>query len=51
MIGAFAEWVKARFLIPENRHFLEHLITDAFIVVNAETIFQMIDKGEVKGYI
>jgi hypothetical protein len=34
-IAAFAEWVKAGYLVSENRHFLHRLQTDAFRVVDA----------------
>ncbi len=36
-IGAFAEWMSARYLISDNRHFLRELKTEAFEVVDAET--------------
>ncbi|HOT93152.1 MAG TPA: type II toxin-antitoxin system VapC family toxin [Anaerolineae bacterium] len=36
-IGAFAEWMGARYLISDNRHFLRDLQADAFEVVDAET--------------
>ena len=36
-IGAFAEWMGARYLISDNRHFLRTLKTDAFDVVDAAT--------------
>ena len=32
-IGAFAEWMKAHYLISDNRHFLRDLQTDAFTVL------------------
>jgi predicted nucleic acid-binding protein len=34
-IGAFAEWMEARYLISDNRHFLRELRTDAFDVLDA----------------
>jgi len=34
-IGAFAEWMDARYLISDNRHFLREMQTDAFIVLDA----------------
>ena len=34
-IGAFAEWMQARYLISDNRHFLRDLKTDAFDVLDA----------------
>ncbi len=33
-IGAFAEWVQARYLISDNRHFLRDLRTTAFQVLD-----------------
>lgn len=35
-IGAFAEWMEARYLISDNRHFLRELRTDAFDVLDAD---------------
>jgi hypothetical protein len=35
-IGAFAEWMQARCLISENRHFLREFKTDAYKVLSAE---------------
>jgi hypothetical protein len=35
-IGAFAEWMQVRYLISDNRHFLQELRTDAFEVLDAE---------------
>lgn len=32
-IGAFTEWMKARYLISDNRHFLRDLTESSFIVV------------------
>ena len=34
-IGAFAEWMRVRYLISDNRHFLRELRTDAFDVLDA----------------
>ncbi len=36
-IGAFAEWMKVRYLISDNRHFLRDLHTDAFQIFDAAT--------------
>jgi len=33
LIGAFVEWIGAKYLISENRHFLEELKTDVFEVL------------------
>ena len=35
-IGAFAEWMQARYLISENRHFLREFKTSDFKVLSAE---------------
>jgi hypothetical protein len=35
-IGAFAEWMQVRYLISDNRHFLQELQTDAFEVLDTE---------------
>jgi hypothetical protein len=35
-IGAFAEWMQARYLISENRHFLRELKTSAYEVLSAK---------------
>jgi len=34
-IGAFAEWMKVRYMISENRHFLRDLHTETFQVLDA----------------
>jgi hypothetical protein len=34
-IGAFAEWMQARYLVSDNRHFLQNLRTNAFDVLDA----------------
>ena len=39
-IGAFAEWIQARYLISDNRHFLRDLRTDAFCVLDSETFLE-----------
>ena len=36
-IGAFAEWMQVRYLISDNRHFLQAFQTEAFKVLDAET--------------
>jgi hypothetical protein len=46
-IGAFAEWVGAKFLVSENRDFLRELKTEAFEVVDASTMLQKLEQGEV----
>jgi hypothetical protein len=46
-IGALAEWVGAKFLVSENRDFLRELKTEAFEVVDASTLLQKLEKGEV----
>jgi hypothetical protein len=35
IIGAFAEWVGAEYLVSQNRHFLDQLETDALEVVGS----------------
>ena len=34
-IGAFAEWMQARYLVSDNRHFIQNLRTNAFDVLDA----------------
>ncbi len=46
-IGALAEWVGAKFLVSENRDFLRELKTEAFEVVDALTMLQKLEQGEV----
>ena len=41
VIGAFAEWQGARFIISDNRHFLEELQSSAFEVVTPEVFLQL----------
>jgi predicted nucleic acid-binding protein len=41
VIGAFAEWQGAKYIISDNRHFLDELQTDAFEVVNPEEFLQL----------
>jgi predicted nucleic acid-binding protein len=36
IIGAFAEWQGAKYIISDNRHFLDELKGSAFEVVNSE---------------
>ena len=38
VIGAFAHWVKADFLVSENQHFLKDLRTTAYDVLSAEAM-------------
>ena len=40
VIGAFAEWQGAKYLISDNRHFLDELHTKAFEVVTPEEFLQ-----------
>lgn len=40
VIGAFAEWQGARYLISDNRHFLEKLSTEAFEVLRPDEFLQ-----------
>ena len=46
-IGAFAEWVGARFVVSENKHFLRRLKSDAFQVTDASTMLQRLREGKV----
>jgi predicted nucleic acid-binding protein len=36
VIGAFAEWQEAKYLVSDNRHFLQELHTDAFEVLSPD---------------
>ena len=36
VIGAFAEWQGAKYLVSDNRHFLQELHTDAFEVLSPD---------------
>ena len=46
-IGAFAEWVGAKFVVSENKHFLHRLKSDAFKVTDASTMLQRLREGKV----
>lgn len=46
-IGAFAEWVSAKFVVSENKHFLHRLKSDAFEVVDASTMLQKLREGKI----
>jgi len=46
-IGAFAEWVGAKFVVSENKHFLHRLKSDAFEVTDASTMLQRLREGKV----
>jgi hypothetical protein len=46
-IGAFAEWVGARFVVSENKHFLRRLKSDTFEVTDASTMLQRLREGKV----
>lgn len=43
VIAAFTEWLGAKYLVSENRHFLEELKTEAFQVVDAAEFLNMIE--------
>jgi predicted nucleic acid-binding protein len=47
VIGAFAEWVEAKYLVSDNRHFLHELRTDAFEVVSPAEFLDRFSKGEL----
>jgi len=40
VIGAFAEWQGVKYLISDNRHFLEELSTEAFEVLRPDEFLQ-----------
>lgn len=40
VIGAFAEWQSVKYLISDNRHFLEELSTAAFEVLHPDEFLQ-----------
>jgi predicted nucleic acid-binding protein len=41
VIGAFAEWQGAKYVISDNRHFLDELQSNAFEVVSPEEFLQL----------
>lgn len=41
VIGAFAEWQGAKYIISDNRHFLDELQSNAFEVVSPEEFLQL----------
>jgi predicted nucleic acid-binding protein len=41
VIGAFAEWQGAKYIISDNRHFLDELKSDAFEVVSPGEFLQL----------
>jgi hypothetical protein len=47
-IGAFAEWVKADFLVSENQHFLKELKTSAYQVIDAAEALQRIEAHSLR---
>ena len=47
MIGAFAEWVGVKYLVSDNRHFLQELRTDAFEVISPAEFLDRFSKGEL----
>ncbi|MGA9351472.1 MAG: hypothetical protein WBW48_22050 [Anaerolineae bacterium] len=47
VVAAFTEWLGAKYLVSENRHFLEELKTEAFQVVDAAEFLNMIETGEI----
>lgn len=48
-IGAFAEWVKADFLVSENQHFLKGLKTTAYQVIDAAEALKRIEANSLRG--
>jgi hypothetical protein len=47
LIGAFVEWVGAKYLVSDNRQFLEELETDAFEVVSPAEFLDRFSRGEL----
>lgn len=47
VIGAFAEWVGGKYLVSDNRHFLQELETDAFEVVSPAEFLDRSSKGKL----
>lgn len=47
VIGAFTEWVGAKYLVSDNRHFLQELKIDAFEVVSPAEFLDRFSKGEL----
>ena len=47
VIGAFAEWVGAKYLVSDNRHFLQELKTDAFEVISPSEFLERFSKGKL----
>jgi len=47
VIAAFTEWLGAKYLVSENRHFLEELKTEALQVVDAAEFLNMIEAGGI----
>jgi predicted nucleic acid-binding protein len=45
VIGAFVEWQEAKYLISDNRHFLEELDTEAFEVLSPDEFLQRYYRG------
>ena len=41
VIGAFAEWQGARYIISDNRHFLNELQSDSFEIVSPDEFLQL----------
>ena len=46
-IAAFADWVRADFLISENRHIYKNLKVDEFITCDAAKFIRLLDKGDL----
>jgi hypothetical protein len=44
-IGAFSEWMQARYLVSDNRHFLRDLCTNAFDVLDATEFISCWEAG------
>jgi hypothetical protein len=46
-VAAFAEWLKADFLISDNRHIYEQLKVDEFVTCTAAEFVRLVDSGEI----
>jgi hypothetical protein len=50
IIAAFSEWLGVKYLVSENRHFLEELETEAFQVVNAAEFLKVIETCRILAF-
>ncbi len=47
LIGAFVEWVGAKYLVSDNRHFLQEFSTDAYEVLPPAEFLRRFEAGEL----